>query len=136
MGWAVRRDDAAVVLDVGDFVADTLADKIRQPTTGFLEYHLRPESETFLRHVGVELTGGNRRMLYVPEGFAHGFITLADNSEVLYNISEFWSPEHARGVRWNDPVFGVNWPVEPAMMSDRDRNYPDFIPARSGVAAC
>jgi dTDP-4-dehydrorhamnose 3,5-epimerase len=97
---------------------------------------LRAESATFLRHVGVELTQNNRAMLYVPEGFAHGFITLADNSEVTYHISEFWSPEHARGVRWNDRAFGIKWPLAPSIMSDRDRSYPDFVPVPETVATC
>jgi len=87
---------------------------------------LRPESPTFKRHVGAELSEQNRKMLYVPEGFAHGFITLRDQTEVLYHISEFWSPAHARGVRWNDPAFGIKWPAQPEIIADRDRNYPDF----------
>ena len=87
---------------------------------------LRPESPTFKHHVGVELSEQNRKMLYVPEGLAHGFITLRDQTEVLYHISEFWSPAHARGVRWNDPAFGIKWPVQPETIADRDRNYPDF----------
>jgi dTDP-4-dehydrorhamnose 3,5-epimerase len=87
---------------------------------------LRPESPTFKRHVGAELSAQNRKMLYVPEGFAHGFITLSDQTEVLYHISEFWSPAHARGVRWNDPAFGIKWPAQPEIIADRDREYPDF----------
>lgn len=87
---------------------------------------LRPESPTFKRHVGVELSDQNHKMLYVPEGFAHGFITLRDETEVLYHISEFWSPAHARGVRWNDPAFGIKWPAQPQIIADRDREYPDF----------
>ena len=87
---------------------------------------LRPESPTFKRHVGAELSEQNRKMLYVPEGFAHGFITLRDQTEVLYHISEFWSPAHARGVRWNDPAFGIEWPAQPEIIADRDRDYPDF----------
>jgi len=89
---------------------------------------LRPESPTFKRHIGVELSEQNRKMLYVPEGFAHGFITLRDQTEVLYHISEFWSPAHARGVRWNDPAFGIEWPAQPEIIADRDRDYPDFTP--------
>ncbi len=67
-------------------------------------------------------------MLYVPEGFAHGFQTLEDDTEVFYQISEFYSPEHARGVRWNDPAFGIDWPPDEPILSDRDRAYPDFRP--------
>ena len=87
---------------------------------------LRSESPTFKRHVGVELSEQNRKMLYVPQGFAHGFITLRDQTEVLYHISEFWSPAHARGVRWDDPAFAIKWPARPEIISDRDRDYPDF----------
>ena len=65
-------------------------------------------------------------MLYVPEGFAHGFLTLEDNSEIFYQMSEFYSPQHARGVRWNDPAFGIEWPIRNPSMADRDRNYSDF----------
>ena len=67
------------------------------------------------------------KMLYVPEGVAHGFITLADGSEVFYQMSEVWSPEHARGVRWNDPGFKIQWPLQPAVIAERDANYPDFV---------
>jgi dTDP-4-dehydrorhamnose 3,5-epimerase len=87
---------------------------------------LRPESPTFKQYIGLVLTGHNHKMLYVPEGFAHGFLTLEDNTEVFYQISEFYSPEHARGVRWNDPAFGIAWPLAPSAMSDRDRNCASF----------
>jgi dTDP-4-dehydrorhamnose 3,5-epimerase len=88
---------------------------------------LRPESSTFKRHLGLELTAENRKMLYVPEGVAHGFITLMDQTEVFYQMSEFRAPEHARGVRWNDPAFAIPWPLPPAIIADRDANYPDFV---------
>jgi dTDP-4-dehydrorhamnose 3,5-epimerase len=88
---------------------------------------LRPESTTFKRHLGVELTAENRKMLYLPEGVAHGFITLMDQTEVFYQMSEFWAPEYARGVRWNDPAFGIRWPMQPQVIADRDANYPDFV---------
>ena len=65
-------------------------------------------------------------MLYVPEGFAHGFLTLEDNTEVFYQMSEFYAPDHARGFRWNDPAFGIDWPAEVKVISERDRSYPDF----------
>lgn len=87
---------------------------------------LRRDSPSFKRHLGVELTAENRRMLYVPEGFAHGFLTLEDRTEVFYQISEFYSPGHAAGFRWNDPAFAIRWPSPPAVISDRDRDYPDF----------
>ncbi len=87
---------------------------------------LRPGSETYLRHFGEVLTAEDRKMLYIPEGFAHGFLTLQDRTEVHYQMSEFYSPDHARGVRWDDPAFGIRWPAEVAVISDRDRGYPDF----------
>jgi dTDP-4-dehydrorhamnose 3,5-epimerase len=87
---------------------------------------LRPESPTFKDHVAVVLSAENGRMLYVPEGFAHGFQTLQDQSEVLYQISKSYSPAHAHGVRWNDPAFGIHWPRNPRIILERDRNYPDF----------
>lgn len=88
---------------------------------------LRPGSATFQRHVAVELTGENRRMLYIPEGVAHGFQTLEDDTEVFYQMSQFYSPDHGRGVRWDDPAFGIDWPpAEHRILSDRDRSYPDF----------
>lgn len=87
---------------------------------------LRPASATYCRWFGVELTARNRRALYVAEGFAHGFQTLADDSEVLYNMSEFFQPELARGVRWNDRRFAIEWPLPDPIVSDLDRGYPDF----------
>ncbi|OGD32781.1 MAG: dTDP-4-dehydrorhamnose 3,5-epimerase [Candidatus Aminicenantes bacterium RBG_19FT_COMBO_58_17] len=87
---------------------------------------LRRDSPTFKRHLSVVLTAENRTMLYVPEGFAHGFLTLEDNTEVHYQISEFHAPDHARGFRWNDPAFGIAWPADVKVISERDRNYPDF----------
>jgi len=88
---------------------------------------LRRESPTFTQHIAVTLTGENHKMLYVPKGFAHGFLTLEDNTAVFYQMSEFYSPEHSRGVRWNDPAFGIAWPLAAGVISDRDRSYPDFI---------
>ena len=87
---------------------------------------LRPDSSTFKQWIGVELTKENHQMLYVPEGFAHGFQTLEDCTEVLYQISEFHHPEWARGVRWNDPTFGIFWPVNVEIISVGDQQYPDF----------
>ena len=87
---------------------------------------LRPDSGTFKRRTGVELNADNRYMLYIPEGIAHGFLTLSDDAEVLYQMSEYYSAEHARSVRWNDPTFGIQWPGEVLVISDRDRSYPDF----------
>lgn len=87
---------------------------------------LRPDSSTFKKWFATELTAENRKMLYIPEGFAHGFITLTDNTEVFYQMSQFYYPEYAIGVRWNDPSFNIIWPIDVAVISDRDRNYPDF----------
>jgi dTDP-4-dehydrorhamnose 3,5-epimerase len=88
---------------------------------------LRPESPTYLVHAAVELTSENRRMLYIPKGVAHGFQTLVDRTEVAYQMSEFFSPDHARGVRWDDPAFGIEWPVGERTMNERDRTYPDYV---------
>jgi dTDP-4-dehydrorhamnose 3,5-epimerase len=87
---------------------------------------LRPDSPAFRRWIGVELSAKNRRMLYIPEGFAHGFLTLGDESEVFYQISADYAPHAARGVRYDDPAFGINWPGAIACISERDRTYPDF----------
>ena len=88
---------------------------------------LRPGSPTFRRWTAAELTAENRLMLYVPQGFAHGFQTLRDGTEVLYQISEFHHPESARGVRWNDPAFGIEWPMSDPLLSARDREWPPFV---------
>jgi len=87
---------------------------------------LRPDSPTFGQHVALELTAASRRMLYIPAGVAHGFQTLADDTEVCYHMSEFYAPEAARGVRWNDPAFGIRWPIPDPIILDRDRTYPDW----------
>jgi dTDP-4-dehydrorhamnose 3,5-epimerase len=88
---------------------------------------LRPDSPAFRRWTAVELSARNRRMLYIPEGLAHGFQTLEPDTEVFYQISEFYHPGSARGVRWNDPAFGIEWPeAAERVMSERDAAYPDF----------
>jgi len=92
---------------------------------------LRTSSSTFTKHFGVVLTAENRKMLYVPAGFAHGFQTLEDDTEVFYQISEFYSSTYARGVRWNDPAFDIRWPADERTIVDRDRTYPDFRPTIS-----
>jgi dTDP-4-dehydrorhamnose 3,5-epimerase len=89
---------------------------------------LRPGSPTFKRWVAVELTAANGRLLYVPEGIAHGYLTLADETETLYLISAPYAAEAARGVRWDDPAFGIEWPGAPHVMSEKDRAWPDFRP--------
>ena len=87
---------------------------------------IRPDSNTFKNWFAVVLTAEKRNMVYVPEGCAHGFLTLTDNAEVLYQMSEFYRPESACGVRWNDPAFQIAWPGSIDIISERDRNYPDF----------
>jgi len=88
---------------------------------------LRPDSSTFKQWISLEMTSENKKMIYIPEHFAHGFITLEDNTEVFYQMSEFYAPDFARGIRWNDPVFRIQWPIEPVTLSEADRNFPDFI---------
>jgi dTDP-4-dehydrorhamnose 3,5-epimerase len=88
---------------------------------------LRPDSKTYKRYISAVLNEENRMMLYIPPGFAHGFQTLSDNAEVFYQMGQFYSPEHARGVRWNDPAFGIRWPEDKRIIIERDRNYPDFV---------
>lgn len=87
---------------------------------------LRPQSPTFKKWVGVDLTAENHRMIYVPAGCAHGFLTLKAESEVFYQMSEFYDAESARGVRWDDSAFQIAWPEKVEVISDRDRNYPDY----------
>ncbi len=87
---------------------------------------LRRHSDSFGRHIKIELTDGNNRMLYVPEGFAHGFITLTDDCHVFYQVSNFYSPEKERGIRWNDPYFAIDWPCENPIISEKDQSYGDF----------
>lgn len=84
---------------------------------------LRPESITFMEHVAVELTQDNRKALYVPERFAHGFQTLTDTCDVMYQVGEFYTPGYERGLRYNDPQLNLPWPMEPTEMSDKDRNW-------------
>jgi dTDP-4-dehydrorhamnose 3,5-epimerase len=90
---------------------------------------LRPGSSTYCRWFGVELTAENRSALYVPEGCAHGFVTLTDDAEVAYQITEFYAPSVAAGVRWDDPAFGITWPIEISVINERDASYPDFVAA-------
>jgi dTDP-4-dehydrorhamnose 3,5-epimerase len=87
---------------------------------------IRPNSPTFRQYVGFLLTADNRRLLYVPQGFAHGFLTLEDNTEVFYQMSEFHAPNYAKGFRWDDPAFGIKWPGEVKVISERDETYPNF----------
>ena len=87
---------------------------------------LRPKSPTYKQWIGAILTAENRQMLYVPEECGHGFLTLEDETEVFYKISEFYHPDLARGVRWNDSAFGIVWPSVAELISERDRTYPNF----------
>lgn len=88
---------------------------------------LRPESTTFKQWISVELNAENRSMLYIPAGIAHGFLTLEDNTEVFYQMSEFYVPESSAGVRWNDSAFGIKWPESPRIISRKDLQYSDFV---------
>ena len=87
---------------------------------------LRQHSSSFKQWIGIELTADNHKMVYVPEGCGHGFQTLRDDTEVFYQMSEFYAPDCARGVRWDDPSFRIDWPDSIEVISDRDRSYPDF----------
>jgi dTDP-4-dehydrorhamnose 3,5-epimerase len=87
---------------------------------------LRPDSGTYCQWLGVELSSSNRRAIYVPPGFAHGIQTLVDETEVFYQITEPYHAESARGVRWNDPLFAIHWPLPDPVVSQRDINFPDF----------
>jgi dTDP-4-dehydrorhamnose 3,5-epimerase len=90
---------------------------------------VRPGSASFLKHFAVELSQASRTALYVPEGCAHGFQTLVDDTEVSYQMSDVFAPECSAGYRWNDPAFDFDWPLEVTTISERDRRYPDFAPA-------
>ena len=87
---------------------------------------IRPESKTFMQWISVELTANNKRLVYIPKGFAHGFLTMEDNTDVFYQMSQFYAPEYARGFRWDDPLFGIEWPMEVRSISDRDWSLPFF----------
>lgn len=89
---------------------------------------LRPESPTYKRHIGVELTAANQRMLYVPKRFAHGFQTLQDSTEVFYQMSAFYAPGSANGFRWDDPTFAIRLPLQVSIISERDAAYPRYTP--------
>jgi len=96
---------------------------------------LRPRSPTFRRWFATELNDENGRMIYVPAGFAHGFQTLSDGTEVLYQISERYHPNLAKGVRWDDPFFAIAWPNLNPILSERDRNFPDYVVSVAGITA-
>ena len=103
--------------------------KLVRCTTGAIydvAVDLRPDSPTYKQWIGVELTARNYTMLYVPEQFAHGFQTLEDNAEVTYQVSASYAPGAERGARYNDPAFGIQWPLDARVISEKDRNWPDF----------
>ena len=87
---------------------------------------LRAGSPTFGKWFGAELNDDNRLMMYVPRGFAHALITLTDNVEALYLVSDYYAPQWERGVRWDDPAIGIRWPTQPAEISEKDRSWPDL----------
>jgi dTDP-4-dehydrorhamnose 3,5-epimerase len=89
---------------------------------------LRPASATYLEWVGVELSAANRRSLYLPAGTAHGYLTLADNTEIMYTTNQAYAPDNAAGVRYDDTCFGIRWPREVTTLSPADREWPDFKP--------
>jgi dTDP-4-dehydrorhamnose 3,5-epimerase len=89
---------------------------------------LRPEGAGYCQWLAVELSQDNARAVYIPPGFAHGFQTLRDDTEILYQMTTPYSPAHARGVRWNDTAFGIGWPLADPILSPRDAAYPDFVP--------
>lgn len=90
---------------------------------------LRSGSPTFGQSFAAELTADNRRMMYLPKGVAHGLLTLADDTEAVYLVDEFYAPEQERGIRWDDPRFRIDWPIAPVVVSDKDRSHRDFDPA-------
>ena len=94
---------------------------------------LRPDSPSFGKWFGAELSADNRTMMYVPRGFAHGFITLEEDTEALYLAGAFYSPQNERGIRYNDPQFNIEWPLQPVEISDKDKAWPDFDPAFHGI---
>ena len=95
---------------------------------------LRPHSPTFGGWFGETLSAENRAMMYVPEGFAHGFVTLEPDTEALYLVSAAYAPATERGIRYDDPKFGIRWPAAPTELSEKDRNWPDYDPQYHGAA--
>jgi dTDP-4-dehydrorhamnose 3,5-epimerase len=112
------HDEEKLVRCTGGAVFDVIVD-------------LRPESPTHRRWFGTVLTAQNHRSLYVPKGFAHGFMSLLDDTEVLYMMSVPYAPGHAAGLRWNDPALGIRWPLTPTVISSRDAEYPLLGPSSS-----
>jgi dTDP-4-dehydrorhamnose 3,5-epimerase len=94
---------------------------------------LRPDSPTYKKWFGAELTAENRLMMYVPRGFAHAILTLTEDAEAFYLVSNFYAPAEERGLRWNDPAIGIEWPIKPEEISPKDAKWPDFDPEFHGV---
>jgi dTDP-4-dehydrorhamnose 3,5-epimerase len=114
MHWqAAPHEEAKVVRCTAGSIWDVIID-------------IRPDSRTFMKHFGVALSRTNGTMLYIPGGFAHGFLTLESDTEVFYMMSASYVPESARGARWDDAAFGIEWPTPVAVISERDAHYPDF----------
>lgn len=88
---------------------------------------LQPESPTYKQWFGIELTAENHRAIFVPKNFAHGYLTLEDKTEVIYQVSEFYAPQSEQGVRWNDPAFAIKWPGEIKVITDKDASWPDYL---------
>ena len=114
------KSEARVVRCIGGSLWDAILD-------------LRPDLPSFGKWFGAQLSAENRLMMYVPRGFAHATLTLTDNTEVFYLVSEFYGPEQELGIRWNDPTFKIAWPIEPAHISLKDASWPDFDPCFHGV---
>jgi dTDP-4-dehydrorhamnose 3,5-epimerase len=87
---------------------------------------MRPESPTYLQHFGIELSAQNRKALYVPEMFAHGYLTLTDGAEVVYQVGDFYQPGYERGLRYDDPALGIKWPIPVEVISDKDSKWAPF----------
>ena len=87
---------------------------------------LRPDSPTYKQWTGVELTADSYHMFFVPEDFGHGFQTLTDETEITYQVSQFYTPGSEKGIRFDDPVFNIQWPLDAAVISEKDKNWPDF----------
>ncbi len=90
---------------------------------------MRPDSPTYLQWIATEISAENHKMIYIPGEFAHGYMTLAANTEVYYQVAQFYAPEYERGIRWDDPAFQIEWPeISEIIMSAKDKSWPDFIP--------
>ncbi len=110
---AIPHEEAKLVRCTAGSIYDVIVD-------------LRPHSRTYLKHFAIHLDAPSRRMLFAPAGFAHGFLTLEDNVEVFYQMFQYYAPESARGIRWNDPALRIEWPMQPTVISQRDGSYPDW----------